>query len=115
MTGSADNVRSTDDYKRSPIVRYNVRIMRRTLVARAVCGILLSAGCWIAYTQTQKTPPKLTISKVKDDLYNIEGDGGNVAAYVTSEGVILVDDKFEQDHEQIVERVKSVSDKPVKY
>jgi len=57
----------------------------------------------------------LTINKVKEDLYTIEGDGGNVAVYVTSEGVILVDDKYEQDFEGIVAKVKSVTNQPVKY
>ena len=73
-------------------------------------------GCWLAYTQNQGgQPPPLTINKVKDDLYNIEGDGGNVAVYVTGEGVILVDDKYEQDHENIMAKVKSVTDQSVKY
>ena len=45
----------------------------------------------------------------------IEGDGGNVAVYVTNEGVILVDDKFDQDHDEIVAKVKSVTNQPVKY
>jgi glyoxylase-like metal-dependent hydrolase (beta-lactamase superfamily II) len=89
--------------------------MTRTLVARAVAVSLLSMGCWVAYTQTQKAPPKLSISKVKDDLYNVEGDGGNVGVLVTTEGVILVDDKFEQDYEQIKEHVKSVTSQPIKY
>lgn len=90
--------------------------MKRTLVARIFAGALLLAGGWMAYTQNQgQQPPPLTINKVKDDLYNIEGDGGNVAVYVTGEGVILVDDKFDQDHEGIVARVKSVTDQPVKY
>src|SRR5664280_776975 len=89
--------------------------MSRTLLARLCAAALLSTGCWIAYTQTQAQPPKLTLSKVKDDLYMIEGDGGNVAAYVTSEGVILVDDKYEQDHDGIVAQVKSVTPLPVKY
>src|SRR5258708_33612000 len=88
--------------------------MSRTFLARLSAAALLLAGCWIAFTQNQ-TPPKLTISKVKDDLYMIEGDGGNVAVYVTSEGVILVDDKYDQDHDAIVTQVKSVSDLPVKY
>jgi glyoxylase-like metal-dependent hydrolase (beta-lactamase superfamily II) len=35
--------------------------------------------------------------------------------YITNEGVILVDDKFERDHEQIVDRIKSVTNQPVKY
>jgi glyoxylase-like metal-dependent hydrolase (beta-lactamase superfamily II) len=88
--------------------------MSRTLFARLCAAALLFTGCWIAYTQTQ-APPKLSLSKVKDDLYMIEGDGGNVAVYVTSEGVILVDDKFEQDHDAIVAQVKSVTSLPVKY
>jgi len=64
--------------------------MNRTLVARVFAGVLLLAGCWLAYTQNQsKQPPPLTLNKVKDDLYEIEGDGGNVAVYVTGEGVVL--------------------------
>ena len=90
--------------------------MSRTLVARVAAGGLLLLGCWLAYTQNQGgQPPPLTLNKVKEDLYNIEGDGGNVAVYVTGEGVILVDDKFEQDHENIMAKVKSVTDQPVKY
>jgi glyoxylase-like metal-dependent hydrolase (beta-lactamase superfamily II) len=88
--------------------------MSRTLLARLSAAALLLAGCWIAFTQTQ-APPKLTTSKVKDDLYMIEGDGGNVAVYVTNEGVILVDDKYDQDHDGIVTQVKTVTDQPVKY
>jgi glyoxylase-like metal-dependent hydrolase (beta-lactamase superfamily II) len=90
--------------------------MNRTIVARAFAGVLLLTGCWIAYTQNQgKQPPPLTLNKVKDDLYEIEGDGGNVAVYITGEGVFLVDDKFEQDHEGIIAKVKSVTDQPVRY
>jgi glyoxylase-like metal-dependent hydrolase (beta-lactamase superfamily II) len=70
----------------------------------------------MAYTQNQGgAPPPLTLNKVKDDLYEIEGDGGNVAVYLTGEGVILVDDKFEQDHDNIVANVKKVTGKPIKY
>ena len=45
----------------------------------------------------------------------IEGDGGNVAVYITNEGVILVDDKFEYDFNDIVDKVKSVTSQPIKY
>src|SRR5580704_16778739 len=90
--------------------------MNRTLTIRISAAILFLAGAWVAYTQNEgKQPPALTLNKVKDDLYEIEGDGGNVAVYVTSEGVILVDDKFEQDYENIMAKVKSVTDRPVKY
>jgi len=90
--------------------------MNRTVVARLSTGALFLLGCWIAYTQTQpKGPPPLTLNKLKDDLYEIEGDGGNVAVYVTNEGVILVDDKYEQDFDNIMEKVKSVTSQPVRY
>jgi len=66
---------------------------------------LCLAASWVAYTQNQGKPPQLTMNKVKDDLYEIVGDGGNVAVLVTNEGVILVDDKFEQDYEGIMAKV----------
>jgi cyclase len=88
--------------------------MSRTLLIRVPTGILFLLISWVAYTQSNQ-PPQLTIDKVKDDLYVIVGDGGNVAVYVTGDGVILVDDKFEQDFQPILEKIKSVTDQPVKY
>src|ERR1700722_4572384 len=88
--------------------------MSRSNLVRLCGAALFLLGTWVAYTQTPQ-PPQLKLNQVKDDLYEIEGDGGNVAAYITSEGVILVDDKFEQDHNQIVEKVKSVTPLPIKY
>jgi glyoxylase-like metal-dependent hydrolase (beta-lactamase superfamily II) len=87
--------------------------MSRSSVVRAVASASFLSLAWFAYTQTQ--PPQLTINKVKDGLFEIEGDGGNVAVLVTNEGVILVDDKFEQDHDAIVANVKSVTSQPIKY
>src|SRR5229473_3788706 len=90
--------------------------MDRTHIARLSVTLLFLLFSWIAYTQNQgKQAPQLTINKVKDDLYNIEGDGGNVAVLVTSEGDILVDDKFDRDHDAIVSNIKSVTNQPVKY
>jgi cyclase len=90
--------------------------MSRTLIVRISAGVFFLLASWVAYTQNQgKQPPQLTLNKVKDDLYEIEGDGGNVAVYITNEGVILIDDKYDQDHDQIMEKVKSVTNQPVKY
>ena len=72
-------------------------------------------GAWVAYTQTPQAPPTNRIEKVKDDLYAIIGDGGNVAVYLTDDGVILIDDKFERDYDDIMAKVKSVTNKPIKY
>lgn len=89
--------------------------MRRTLLLRISAGIVLLAGSWIAYTQNQNRQPSNKLNKIADDLYEIEGDGGNVAVYITNEGVILVDDKFEYDYNDIVGKVKSVTSQPIRY
>ena len=86
----------------------------RTLLVRTIAAAAFLTLVWLAWTQTQ-TPPQLTLNKVKDDLFEIEGDGGNVAVLVTGEGVVLIDDKFDQDHDQIVAKVKSVTAQPIKY
>src|SRR5579885_1276377 len=89
--------------------------MNRTLIARVSTGLVFLAGAWFAYTQQAKQAPQLKLNQVKPDLYEIEGDGGNVAVYITNEGVILIDDKFDQDHDQIVANVKKVTSQPIKY
>ncbi|HJZ98983.1 MAG TPA: hypothetical protein VKE70_20880, partial [Candidatus Solibacter sp.] len=88
--------------------------MSRTSWIRIAAGAAVFAGAWIAYTQNQPNqPPQLKVNKVTDDLYEIEGDGGNVAVYVTSEGLILVDDKYDRDHDLIGAQIKTFSNLPV--
>jgi cyclase len=90
--------------------------MNRRLLARISAAVLFLLLAWIGYTQNPAPAPELTIGKVHDDLYNIEGGAaGNVAVLVTSEGVVLVDDKFEQHHDAIMAKIKTVTQQPVKY
>jgi cyclase len=94
--------------------------MNRTLVVR-LSATFLALGCaWVAYTQApqgkqQAKQANNKLNKITDDLYEIEGDGGNVAFYITNEGVIVVDDKFEYDFNDIMAKIKSVTSQPVKY
>ena len=89
--------------------------MKRKIVARVSAGVLFLLLALVAYTQNQNQPPKLTLNKVKDNLYEIEGDGGNVAVYVTGNGVILIDDKFAPDHDAIMDIVRQVTQQPLRY
>jgi glyoxylase-like metal-dependent hydrolase (beta-lactamase superfamily II) len=85
---------------------------------------LLSVWALASMAQAQPGPlPKLV--KVKDDLYliqNVTADlagiqafGGNIAVYLTNDGVILVDTKNDRMHDDVVAKVKSLTDKPIKY
>jgi len=90
--------------------------MPNSSIIRFSAAVLLVAGLWIAYTQGPP-PAKLDLIKVKDDLYVVHNDivPGNSTALITSEGVLLVDDKFDVDHNGIMEQLKKVTDKPIKY
>jgi glyoxylase-like metal-dependent hydrolase (beta-lactamase superfamily II) len=55
------------------------------------------------------------IARVKGDLYMITGEGGNVAVYVTGAGVILVDDMFYRNADDIVAKVATVTKEPIVY
>jgi glyoxylase-like metal-dependent hydrolase (beta-lactamase superfamily II) len=89
--------------------------LNRTALAGVFVGAIALQSAWVVYTQTAKPPGPLHIEKVKGDLYMISGEGGNVAVYVTSEGVVLVDDMFDRNHADILAQVKSITDKPLKY
>src|SRR5215813_12414442 len=89
--------------------------MRRTSLVQILASIFLVQSGWVVYTQNAKTPGPLRIERVKDELYLISGEGGNVAAYVTAEGVVLVDDMFDRNHADILAKVKSITDQPIKY
>jgi len=58
---------------------------------------------------------RLNISEVKEGLHVITGPGGNIGVRLTSEGVILIDDKFPQDFQEIISLVAEVTDLPVRY
>ena len=89
--------------------------MRRTSLVRILATIFLLQSAWVVYTQNAKAPGPLRIEKVRGELYLISGEGGNVAAYVTAEGVVLVDDMFDRNHADILAKVKSITDQPIKY
>jgi cyclase len=58
-------------------------------------------------------PPVAEIEKVKDNLYMISGGGGNTAAFITDAGVVLVDTKLTNWGQAILDKVKTVTSKPV--
>ena len=81
---------------------------------------LLAGGSLVAHLRAQGKPMPVvdrpaTIQQLKPDLYMIAGTGGNVAAYVTSDGVILVDDMYERNYAEIVQQVRTVTQLPIRY
>jgi cyclase len=99
--------------------------MRRVLVLGVLvtCGALSIAVSGQAPPgPTKQTIDAMKVEKVKDNLFIISGasvvtmdafSGGNVAVFVTDAGVTIVDSKLPGFGPTIVERVKSVTSKPI--
>jgi cyclase len=93
-----------------------------------VLGMLILVGALSMVVSGQAPGPSadsikaMQIEKVKDNLYVITGSGadnqatfsgGNVAVFITDAGVTLVDTKLPGFGPTILERIKTVTNKPV--
>jgi glyoxylase-like metal-dependent hydrolase (beta-lactamase superfamily II) len=86
-------------------------------IISTLCGAALWLLAPFAHAQFGAEPSKLELIKVRDDIYVISNVAvpGLVTALITNEGVLLVDDKFEIDHDNIMALLKTVTSQPVKY
>jgi cyclase len=64
-------------------------------------------------SQQQPSANALQVDKLKDNLYVLRGGGGNTAAFITANGVVLVDTKLPGWGKPLLEKVRELTDKPV--
>ncbi len=84
----------------------------------AVLGTLVLSGALTVAVVAQQSPPQpsvdnLTVEKVKDNLWVIRGGGGNTAVFATASGVTVVDTKMPGWGQPLLDKIKTVTDKPV--
>ena len=86
--------------------------MRRTMLL----GVVLAMGVvGIVAGQAPQQANVAEIEKVRDNLFMIKGGGGNTAAFITARGVVLVGTKDPGWGQAILDKVRTVTDKPVVY
>lgn len=83
--------------------------MRRT----TLLGTLVIVGAAGMSAQPPAQPTTAEIEKVRENLYMVRNGGGNTAVFITANGVVLVDTKNPGWGERIMDKVRSVTDKPV--
>ena len=101
---------------------------RTVLTSLAVVGL-----CTIVVGAAQRQPPagrgapaggrgldfgtpsadNLQVEKLSDALYVLRGGGGNTAAFIMSSGVMLVDTKVSGWGQPLLQKLKTLTDKPV--
>src|SRR5580693_6165944 len=60
---------------------------------------------------------QIKVTKVSGNIYMLEGEGGNIAASVGEDGIVIVDDQFAPLAEKIQAALKDlkITDKPVRF
>jgi len=91
--------------------------MKMTIRLSVAASLAASMLAVPAYGQFGAAPAELDLIQIRDDLYVIHNEfvPGNVTALITDEGVLLVDDKFEIDYDNMMALLATVTDQPVKY
>ena len=90
--------------------RMRTRLSLVVVLSVALCGSYV-------YAQFGDKPSVLSTIKVRDDLFVIHNDlvPGNTTVLVTNQGLILVDNKFEIDFDNLMAQVRKISSQPVRY
>jgi cyclase len=104
-------------------------MMTRVLFAGLVFAAWIASAAAAAQAPAPQTSqpaaPLPTLVKVRDDVYVIQNvnhvvaeigqNGGNATVLLTSDGVILIDTKNDRVHDDLVAKVKSLTDRPIRY
>ncbi len=82
----------------------------------AVITLLLLIGSAASAQQQQDfSAVQIKATKLADNLYTLEGQGGTIGALVGPDGVFLVDSQFAPLTEKIVAAVKQITDRPIRF
>jgi cyclase len=95
-----------------------MRMKLRTWIVPAVAGLALVCAQAAAPRQQQDfSKVQIKVTKVSGNIYMLEGAGGNIAASVGEDGIVIVDDQFAPLAEKIQAALKDlkITDKPVRF
>lgn len=90
----------------------SIRAMAAILAVVALGGSLA-----VGPAQAQENFDNVVIHTlpVRDNIYMLVGQGGNITVQVGDDGVLLVDTMFAPLSEKIVAAIKEITDKPIRY
>lgn len=58
---------------------------------------------------------EIEITPVNNNVYMLTGAGGNIGVLTGEDGVFMIDDQFEPLSEKILDKLKTISDQPVRF
>lgn len=58
--------------------------------------------------------PKVTVQKLSDSVYMLTGRGGNLGFSIGEDGIVIIDDQFDNMATPIMSAIRKISDKPIR-
>lgn len=90
--------------------------MNKLLKNLLMTGLLLPFLIMQPYAQQNNFDNvEITTNQVSENIYMLQGAGGNIGILVGDDGVFMIDDQFAPLTEKIIAAIKEVSELPVKY
>jgi glyoxylase-like metal-dependent hydrolase (beta-lactamase superfamily II) len=87
---------------------------------RLILGVVVAVGAVTLSVRAAQQPAGgqpaarvVEVDKLRDNLYVMRGGGGNSAVFITANGVVVVDTKNPGWGQPLLDKIKSVTDKPV--
>jgi cyclase len=93
-----------------------MKISAARCIACALLMLAISNAASMRAAQQGPQKPSasaLEVQKVRDNVYLIKGGGGNSTVFIMSTGVVLVDAKLPGWGAPLLEKIKTITDKPV--
>jgi glyoxylase-like metal-dependent hydrolase (beta-lactamase superfamily II) len=90
-----------------------VNLVRPLLTVAATLFVVGAAQAQQARPDLSKVEIKTT--QLADNFYTLEGQGGTISVLTGPEGVLLVDSQFAPLTDKLVEAIKKISDKPIRF
>jgi cyclase len=74
---------------------------------------LLGSLSWAQGSDHSKV--QITVSRVSGSVYLLRGEGGNIAASIGDDGIVMVDDEYADLAEKIQAALNTLTDKPIRF
>jgi cyclase len=78
-------------------------------------GALAAVAAIAAAQQEDFSKVEIKVTKVAGNVYLLEGSGGNIAASVGDDGIVIVDDQFAPLADKIRAALKGITTKPLRF
>jgi cyclase len=89
---------------------------------RVRIAVVAFMTAWSGSVFAQQAPPAPDFSKVEikttelgDNVYMLEGQGGNITVAVANDGIIMVDGQYAPLHDKIKAAIEAISKQPIRY